>query len=161
MTTPSETTPRERGTRDSEARQQVAALPYRLRDGALNVLLVTSRETRRWVLPKGWPMRGRKPHQAAAREAWEEAGAVGRAAKRPVGAYAYRKRLSDGAAVPCVVTVFPLAVERLAERWPEQGERARRWVSPEEAAALVEEEDLAALLRAFGGAGPVLSSGVA
>lgn len=135
---------------DGEVRQQVAALPYRRRNGSLRVLLVTSRETRRWVLPKGWPMRGRKPHQAAAREAWEEAGAVGQADKRPLGAYVYQKRLPGGACIPCAVTVFPLAVKRLAGRWPERDERERRWALPEEAAELVEEPDLAALLRAFG-----------
>lgn len=153
MAVQSEPTHRERETRAPEIRQQVAALPYCRRGGSLRVLLVTSRETRRWVLPKGWPIPGRRPHHAAAREAWEEAGAVGRAAKRPVGAYAYCKRLPGGDAVSCAVTVFPFAVERLAERWPERGERARRWAAPEEAAALVEEEDLAALLRAFGAEG--------
>lgn len=132
---------------------QVAALPYRRRHGRLRVLLITSRETGRWVLPKGWPMPKRKPRRAAAMEAWEEAGAVGRPAKRPLGVYRYRKRLRDGSAVPCAVAVFALKVERLKDVWPEAGERARRWCAPEEAAGLVEEEDLAALLRAFGAQG--------
>ena len=131
-------------------RRQVAALPYRRRGGALQVLLVTSRDTGRWVIPKGWPMTGVKPHRAAGREAWEEAGALGRVGKRSLGAYRYAKRLGDGTAVPCVVTVFPLAVERLKNRWPERDERRRRWVPPEEAAEKVEEPDLAQLLRAFG-----------
>ena len=134
----------------TKPRSQIAALPYQRRDGALRVLLVTSRGTRRWVIPKGWPMAGCEPHRAAEREAWEEAGALGQVGRRRLGAYRYAKRLRDGSAVPCAVAVFPLAVARLEERWPERDERERRWFAPEEAASLVEEPDLAALLRAFG-----------
>src|SRR3954470_23354950 len=84
---------------------QYAALPYRRRaDGAMEILLVTSRETKRWVIPKGWPIKGRRPHVAAAREALEEAGLVGRVDKEPIGTYRYNKRLKNGviaAAGPC------------------------------------------------------------
>ena len=93
----------------SAARQQFAALPFRDEDG-LQVMLVTSRETRRWVLPKGWPIKGLKPHSVAAREALEEAGLTGRMSKEPIGSYRYRKRLRNGAALTCEVDVFPMAV---------------------------------------------------
>jgi len=130
-------------------RQQIAALPFRFDDGQLRVMLITSRETRRWVIPKGWPMRGLKPHRAAEREAYEEAGLKGHVGKVAVGTYAYKKRLANGVAVPCEVSVFPLQVTSQRKRWPEMSQRDGRWFSPEEAADLVHEEDLQRLLRAF------------
>lgn len=130
-------------------RKQYAALPWRLEDGAPQVLLVTSRETGRWVLPKGWPMKKRRPHDAAAVEAFEEAGAVGRVEKRPLGVFRYQKRLKDGSTALCEVSVFPMPVERLEPDWPEAAERRRAWFAPEEAAERVAEPELAALLRAF------------
>ncbi|MBL7405872.1 NUDIX domain-containing protein, partial [Escherichia coli] len=81
---------------DGEPRRQVGALPFRHgRDGKTKILLVTSRESRRWVIPKGWPMKGRKPFEAAAREAYEEAGLRGAVGKRPIGLYLYQKRLRN------------------------------------------------------------------
>jgi 8-oxo-dGTP pyrophosphatase MutT (NUDIX family) len=127
---------------------QYAALPYRRMHG-LEVLLLTSRDTGRWVLPKGWPMKGRKPHAAAGREALEEAGVEGRVAKKPIGAYAYAKRLPDGRLLDCVVEVFAMAVDRQRKRWPERGQRTARWFSPAEAAEVVDEPELAALLERF------------
>ena len=115
----------------------------------MKVLLVTSRDTGRWVLPKGWPMKGRKPRSAAKREALEEAGVVGRIGKRSIGTFHYAKRLADGELVTCEVHVFPLAVIRQRKRWPEQRQRALRWFAPEEAAQVVQEPELAALLEAF------------
>ncbi|WP_407530393.1 NUDIX hydrolase [Methylobacterium oryzisoli] len=131
-----------------ECVEQVAALPVRqAEDGTLEVLLVTSRETRRWIAPKGWPMKGRKPHRAAAIEAREEAGVVGRISKTPAGYYTYNKRLADGGAVPCRVAVYLLIVTKHLDSWPEQGQRDVQWVSNEAAAMLVEEPELAALIR--------------
>ena len=127
---------------------QYAALPYRL-SGGLMVLLQTSRDTGRWVLPKGWPMKGEKPYSAARREALEEAGVVGPIGRRPIGTFHYPKRLADGAVVTCEVHVYPLAVESQRKRWPERRERTQRWFKPEEAAQLVQEPELAALLVAF------------
>ncbi len=129
---------------------QYAALPYRFAKG-LEILLVTSRDTGRWVLPKGWPMKGKKPHAAAAREAVEEAGVRGRVSKRAVGLYRYGKRLANGAVVDCVVQVFPLAVESQMKRWPEQAQRTARWFSPVEAASAVDEPELQALIAEFPG----------
>ena len=128
--------------------QQYAALPWRDQDG-IEILLATSRETRRWVIPKGWPMKNRKPHAAAAREAMEEAGVSGRVMKRPIGSYSYVKRLKNGAPLQCVVDVFPLMVEQQRDRWREQAQRTVRWFPAEEAAIQVEEPELRALIIAF------------
>ena len=125
---------------------QLAALPFRFEGDELRVLLVTSRETRRWVLPKGWPMKNLKPHQAAEREALEEAGVKGRVKKTCLGEYTYFKRLSDGV-VLCEVRVFPLEVREQLPRWKEMGQREQAWFAPLEAAALVDEPELASLLR--------------
>jgi 8-oxo-dGTP pyrophosphatase MutT (NUDIX family) len=132
--------------------RQYAALPFRYRDG-LEILLISSRETRRWVIPKGWPMRGRKPHAAAAREALEEAGVVGRIGKRSVGTYRYVKMLEDGAPVPCTVEVFPMMVEGQRERWREQGQRTAQWFTAKDAAAAVQEPELKALIDDFAASG--------
>src|SRR5215203_4403250 len=139
----------EPGQRWRKPRPQIGALPFRLDDGQLRVMLITSRETRRWVIPKGWPMRGLKPHRAAEREAYEEAGLKGHIGKVAVGVYAYEKRLANGVAVPCEVSVFPLRVTSQRKRWPEMGQRDGRWLSPDEAADLVQEDGLQHLLRGF------------
>lgn len=128
-------------------RLQYAALPYRLSDaGCLDIMLVTSRETGRWVLPKGWPMRGKTGAEAAAREAYEEAGIIGYPAATPVGAYHYRKRRSHGASVLCRVEVFPLDVLDELDRWPEKRQRRRSWFAAEDASGLVDEAELKALI---------------
>ena len=128
--------------------RQYAALPFRFHHH-LEILLISSRETHRWVIPKGWPMKGRKPHAAAAREALEEAGVVGRIAKQPVGSYQYIKRLKNGAPLQCTVDVFPMMVSRQRDRWREQDERTVRWFPAEEAAVAVEEPELQALIDEF------------
>ena len=109
-------------------------------------MLVTSRETRRWVIPKGNPEKGLEPHELAAKEAYEEAGLVGEVSPEPVGRYRYLKRLRGEKSVPIEVTVFPLAVERQLDDWPEKGQRETRWFTPAEAATLVEEGGLVAML---------------
>lgn len=135
---------------DREPRTQYAALPWRKRaDGTLEVLLVTSRETRRWVIPKGWPMKDRKPEACAAQEALEEAGVVGEATRKSLGAYHYDKRLRSGRMQHVRVTVYPLAVREERDTWPEMNQRERRWTAPAEAAEAVEEPELKALLAKF------------
>jgi 8-oxo-dGTP pyrophosphatase MutT (NUDIX family) len=130
---------------------QYAALPWR-RDKELWVMLVSSRETRRWVLPKGWPMKGRKPHAAAAREALEEAGIEGKIDKESIGDYHYVKRMKNGATQSCEVSVFPLKVLNERKSWPEKAERIRKWFRLVEAANAVDEPELRDLILAFANA---------
>lgn len=134
--------------RFSGEKAQVAALPWR-RVAGIEILLVTSRESRRWVIPKGWPMKGLLACAAAAREALEEAGVVGRIGKTPIGAYHYEKRMKNGAVLVCRVDVFPLEVVAERKSWREKAERTRRWFPLEEAADLVEESELSEIVRNF------------
>jgi 8-oxo-dGTP pyrophosphatase MutT (NUDIX family) len=130
----------------NQRRRQCAALPLSREGEELRVLLVTSRETRRWVLPKGWIEKRVSPAAQAAQEAYEEAGIRGRIAKAPIGEYAYPKRLANGASVTCRVAVYPLEVEFLLESWPEMAERERRWFTLAEAAEAVQEGGLGSLM---------------
>ena len=133
------------------ARMQYAALCYRLRKkrGQLEVLLITSRDTGRWVIPKGWPMEGRQSYAVAEREAYEEAGVKGKVHKEPIGYYMYQKGLSQGLKVPCKVQVYSLEVDELCKNFPEKGERRLEWVSCSEAAARVAEPGLKKLILEF------------
>lgn len=125
---------------------QIAALPFKIdEDGNVLVMLVTSRETRRLTLPKGWRMKGKSDRQAAAIEAQQEAGVKGRILKRSPGSYRYWKRLPK-AFVRVEVTIYLLAVEEEEKRWKEKVERSRAWLSLEDAAVLVDEPELATLL---------------
>lgn len=127
--------------------EQVAAICTRVRHGKREVLLITSRETGRWVIPKGWPMKGLSDADAAAVEAWEEAGiAEAKHDKKPVGYYKYRKKLDDGTLIPVKVAVFRLKVQDTSKSYPENKQRRRKWVSPKNAAAMVREPGLKKLL---------------
>lgn len=126
--------------------EQVAALCWRLHKGRIQVLLVTSRDTGRWVLPKGWPMSGKPSQTAAAREAWQEAGVEGQVQALSIGQYCYDKIRPDAAPLRCCVSIFALRVRRLKADFPEHKERHRKWFSPGEAAGVVAEGDLSALL---------------
>ena len=127
-------------------RNQAAALPLRLKkSGTVKILLVTSRDTGRWVLPKGWIEKGLKPHEAAAREAEEEAGVRGRIDDQAIGTFSYAKVLDRKTVQPVEVSVFPLYVCEVKDTWPEAGVRKRRWVTPEQAAELVAEPGLASI----------------
>lgn len=126
---------------------QMAALPVRQTDGGdWRILMITSRDTGRWVLPKGWPMKGKNLPQAAEQEALEEAGVIGRISKQPIGTYHYLKRIEDGADIPCEVVLYPMKVTKLLRRWPERDERKRKWFSAKGAAKRVMEKDLSELL---------------
>lgn len=128
-------------------RFQVAALCYRRRGGRTDLLLISSLHTGRWILPKGWPMKGRDAAEAAATEAWEEAGAIiSDLNKTPVGTYRYKKVLRGGAEVPCETLVFPMEVVALADDYPQKSRRERAWMTPEEAADAVDEAGLKELL---------------
>ncbi|MHA6644807.1 NUDIX hydrolase [Mesorhizobium sp. A623] len=127
--------------------RQVAAIPYRLdQNGELEVLLITSRETRRFIVPKGWPMKGKSGRKAATIEAAEEAGVVGTMQKAPGGAYSYWKRLSSSF-VRVNVVVYLLSVTEELAGWRERKTRRRAWLAPAEAALLVDEPELATLIR--------------
>jgi 8-oxo-dGTP pyrophosphatase MutT (NUDIX family) len=129
---------------------QYAALPYRNRPGGVDVLLITSRDSGRWIIPKGWPIAGLSPSQAAAREALEEAGITGQIGSERIGTYHYDKRLSDDTDRDCNVEVFALEVVEQLDTWPEQHQRRREWLSTDEAAERVAETELRALIRDFG-----------
>ncbi|HMM63568.1 MAG TPA: NUDIX hydrolase [Mesorhizobium sp.] len=130
-------------------RLQVAALPWRRNTGAVEVMLITSRDTGRWVLPKGWPEAREPLCEAAAREAREEAGLGGAISPFEAGRYFYAKALSRGLEVPCEVLVFPLRVSDIADRWKEQRQRERRWICSAEAARMVNEPDLGHIIAGF------------
>jgi len=132
-----------------KARPQYAALPYRVAE-TVEILLITSRETGRWVIPKGWPMKARTPAEAAAREAFEEAGVVGEIAQKPFGSYPYVKYLKSGLGRPCKVKVFPLRVIVQEEEWPEKHQRTAQWFAWADAAAAVQELRLGRIIRKFG-----------
>jgi 8-oxo-dGTP pyrophosphatase MutT (NUDIX family) len=126
---------------------QFAALPFRIKSGNIQILLITSRETRRWIIPKGWPIRGLGPREVAAKEAIEEAGLVGRfVRKRSIGSYHYSKRLPENQERLCRVEVFLLSVDQQLDDWLEKEQRECRWVAPHEAAHMVDESGLAEIL---------------
>jgi 8-oxo-dGTP pyrophosphatase MutT (NUDIX family) len=129
---------------------QYAALPYRIVGRRVEILLITSRQTRRWVIPKGWPMDGPKPQDAAATEAIEEAGIVGEVESKPIGSYRYLKRLKADRTTAVQVIVFPFLVREQTESWKEQGQRELRWFRYQRAATLVAEASLKRLIREFG-----------
>jgi 8-oxo-dGTP pyrophosphatase MutT (NUDIX family) len=131
---------------------QYAALPYRVVGRQVQVLLITSRGTRRWVIPKGWPMKGLKPQDVAALEAAEEAGLIGEIEPEPIGSYHYQKLLKRERAAAVQVIVFPLLVAGVAEAWKEQGQRHAEWFRYQRAAARVAEPALGRLIRDLGAA---------
>jgi len=130
--------------------RQVAALCWRKVKGRKEVLLITSRETARWIVPKGWPIKGLSEAQSAMREAWEEAGVRVSADKtRAAGTFFYDKSLGDETVIPIVAHLYKVRLRDgdLADRFPEAGQRKRLWVPPKKAAKLVREPELKAILR--------------
>lgn len=130
-------------------RTQFAALCFRVKNGKTQILLITSRGSGRWILPKGWPIDGATPHEAALQEAWEEAGVTGKVSPRPLGIYSYVKESSDDDDLPCVAMIYTVKVKSLAKAFPEADQRKRKWVSPKKAAAMVDEPELSRILRDF------------
>lgn len=130
--------------------KQIAALPMRwTKGGKFQVLMVTSRDTGRWIMPKGWTMNGKKPWAAAEIEALEEAGALGYIGHEVIGQYTYKKKLGKGLSVTCDVDVYPMVVQRLKSNWKERAERKRKWFSAKGAAKRVSEPALAKLLNSL------------
>jgi 8-oxo-dGTP pyrophosphatase MutT (NUDIX family) len=130
-------------------RMQNGALCWRMFRDQVQVLLVTSRDTGRWIIPKGWPMPDLPDAEAAAREAWEEAGVEGVVSDRAVGRFPYDKVMGPAQAIPCIVSVFPLQVTRLRGRYPESKQRRRKWFTPEKAAKKVLEPELREIIQLF------------
>jgi 8-oxo-dGTP pyrophosphatase MutT (NUDIX family) len=127
-------------------------LPYRFAGTdsgeAVEVLLVTSFRSHRWIIPKGDIDDGMAPHLAAEKEAFEEGGVQGRIGQKSIGCFSSRK-MQNGAAIPMRVDVFPLEVREELRRWPEMDIRERRWLTVEEAASAVEEPELQAIIASF------------
>ncbi|RJT40351.1 NUDIX domain-containing protein [Mesorhizobium waimense] len=136
-----------RKAKRGERIRQVAAIPFRVgADGEIEVMLVTSRTTRRFIVPKGWPMKGKSGRKAAMIEAQEEAGVLGKTLKDPAGTYSYWKRLENGF-IRVDVIVYLLEVTEELASWQEAESRQRAWLAPEDAALLIDEPDLSTLLR--------------
>ena len=133
----------------SDVRSQFAALCYKKVKGKIKILLITSRRSGRWVVPKGWPMDRKTPANSAAQEAWEEAGVIGEPVERCLGVFAYSKTAQHLDELPCMVMVYPVKVKKLATDFPEKSQRRRKWFSPDKAAAKVAEPELARILRDF------------
>lgn len=129
--------------------RQVAALCWRMSARGPEVLLITSLNSRRWIIPKGWQDTDLTPAENAAREAFEEAGVTGKISAAPVGSFHYLKDKKDGGGIPCSVDVFVLSVSKQVDDWPEKGARELLWLPPEGAAAKVSEPGLRQLLKAF------------
>lgn len=134
--------------------QQYGVIPFRKgSNGRVEILLITSRETRRWVVPRGNPIDGLSGPESAAQEAFEEAGIRGEVEALPIGSYAYDKKRASGEMEQAVVELFPLRVRETLNEWPERTQRARSWFPCEEAAAVVAEAELAELIRGLGHGG--------
>jgi 8-oxo-dGTP pyrophosphatase MutT (NUDIX family) len=129
--------------------RQIAALPFRVGKAGVEILLITSRETKRWVIPKGWPMDGLKDYNAARLEAFEEAGVGGRMTRKCVGGFRYDKSHPTNAMKTLRVDVYALEVKTALRNWPEKSERKRQWFPATEAAALVHEKELRTLILRF------------
>ena len=127
---------------------QSAALVYRWTQTGPRMLLVTSKGTRRWVVPKGGIKPGRRPHESAAEEAFEEAGVSGRIARSCIGVYGYRKT-NRGYGAYCMVRVYPMKLTAQLANWPERKQRRREWVAFDVAAARVRERDLKKIIQSF------------
>ncbi len=136
----------------SEVRSQFAALVYRIKGGEIQFLLITSRRSGRWIIPKGWPMLGMTPAASAAQEAWEEAGVIGNASDVCLGLYSYYKQRDKSkkeVTLPCLAMVYPVKAKTLKKNYPEVGQRQRKWVSRKKAAKLVQEPELAQIIKSF------------
>lgn len=125
---------------------QSGAVCWRKHRSRIEVLLITSRDTGRWVIPKGWTISGLSPAESAAREAWEEAGVKGDVSDVSLGDFRYDKILSGATARPCQVQVFALHVSALSDRFPEHKQRRRKWFDAALAARKVQEPELRNLL---------------
>jgi 8-oxo-dGTP pyrophosphatase MutT (NUDIX family) len=130
---------------------QSGALPWRLRKRRrAEVMLVTGRRSKRWMIPKGWPMFGKSLAESAAQEAFEEAGIKGKVNPKPIGRFRHVKQHVLLGDIEVEIQVHTMAVQRELDNWPERGERSRKWFELSEAAARVDSEELRTLIVEFG-----------
>lgn len=137
------------GGEKGSARTQFAALCWRVRKEKVQILLITSRRRKRWIVPKGWPMDGKTPAQCAAIEAWEEAGVVGKESDACIGVYSYARIREGEENLPCLAMLYPVKVKSLKNKFPEVKDRRRKWVSRKKAAKMVGERELGKLISGF------------
>ncbi len=123
--------------------EQSGVIPYRIIDGQIEVLLITSSTKKRWIIPKGMVEPFMTPQASAAKEAWEEAGIVGQVTNTPIGAYEYHKYGGI-----CRVEVFLLQVETVLKDWPEAKVRRREWLSISKAIKRIQNAELKSILMA-------------
>ena len=128
---------------------QYGVLPWRRAADGLQLLLITTRSTKRWIVPKGWPEKNMAPNECAAHEAYEEAGVLGDVADQPIGTFSHRKQLKSGHLITCRIHVFDMEVTGIAEDWPEKDEREIRWCTAEEAMALASDLGLRRIVAKF------------
>ena len=134
--------------RKTDVRAQFAALCWRIKNDKLQVCLITRRTRKRWIIPKGWPMNGQTPANAAATEAFEEAGVSGEVFDLCLGVYSHSKpQKVDNA--PIITMVYPLHVTHVHSKWPEKHERRRKWLSPRKAAKKLSEPALKEIVATF------------
>ena len=137
------------GGAKGSARTQFATLCWRKKRGKVQILLVTSRRRKRWIVPKGWPMEGKTPAECALIEAWEEAGVQGVASDACIGAYSYARLREGEAIIPCLAMLYPVQVKTLKKKFPEVRDRRRKWVSRKKAAKMVGQRELQKLIIGF------------
>lgn len=136
-------------TKNNKVSEMLQTAAICVRSDTREVLLLTSRDTGRWVLPKGWPMKGKSLAQAALQEAWEEGGVIGNVEDEPIGQFLYAKRMPSGKPVPVKVIIHKVIVDEMAKKFPERRQRKRGWFSPQQAAEMVEEPELIEFLLNF------------
>ncbi|MBB3992910.1 8-oxo-dGTP pyrophosphatase MutT (NUDIX family) [Sulfitobacter undariae] len=137
------------GGAKGSARTQFAGLCWRVRRGKVQILLITSRRRKRWIVPKGWPMEGKTPAECALTEAWEEAGVIGIASDACIGVYSYARVREGNDSLPCLAMLYPLQVKSLQNDFPEMRQRRRKWVSRKKAARMVDHIELKKLILGF------------
>lgn len=128
---------------------QYGALPWRRTADGVEILLVTTQKTRRWIVPKGWPEKGRTPQECAAQEAYEEAGVKGVVSGEAIGVFSHKKLAKSGQMITCRIRVYPLEVHDVAAEWPEKAAREIKWCAVEEAAVLVTDASLRRVIAKF------------
>ena len=134
----------------ADSKTRFAALPFRRSHGQWEVLLVTSRRSGRWIVPKGRPIKGCTAARTAKIEAFEEAGVSGAISRRSIGVFEMKSRFARPRTKASRIEVFPLAVSRQHESWQEESLRSRRWMTIGQAMKTVHPEGLCDLLAVFG-----------